>query len=108
MGQYFRPCGERVVFTDISAPAKKSIVVDFGFNSLFGTRYPVFKDKSGKQVTFKTVVDALNFMSQRGWVLETEFSENYIDEGSSYGGIKHCIISKTLAVDSSVQEALKQ
>ena len=62
MGQYFRPCGERVVFTDIS------------------------KDKSGKQVTFKTVVDALNFMSQRGWVLETEFSENYIDEGSSYGG----------------------
>jgi hypothetical protein len=84
MGQYFRPCGERVVFTNIS------------------------KDKSGKQVTFKTVVDALNFMSQRGWVLETEFSENYIDEGSSYGGIKHCIISKTLAVDSSVQEALKQ
>ena len=63
MGQHFRPCGERVVFTDIS------------------------KDKSGKQVTFKTVVDALNFMSQRGWVLETEFSENYIDEGSSYGGI---------------------
>ena len=59
MGQYFRPCGERVVFTDISAPAKKSIVVDFGFNSLFGTRYPVFKDKSGKQVTFKTVVDAM-------------------------------------------------
>ena len=98
-----------IVYTDMSAPVKKTIKIDFGEDSILGVRYPSFKDKSGKLKQFKTVVDALNFMSQRGWVLETEYVDNfYIDEGSSFGSEKHFVISKTLTVDQTVQEALKQ
>ena len=49
-----------IVYTDISAPAKKTIQIDFGVNSIFGKRYPDFKDENGKTVRFTTVVDALN------------------------------------------------
>lgn len=98
-----------IVYTDISAPVKKTIKVDFGEDSILGVRYPTFKDKNGKAKQFKTVVDALNFMSQRGWVLEAEYVDNiYIDEGSSFGSEKHFVISKTLTVDQDVKDALKQ
>ena len=98
-----------IVYTDMSAPVKKTIKIDFGEDSILGVRYPSFKDKKGNLKQFKTVVDALNFMSQRGWVLEAEYVDNiYIDEGSSFGSEKHFVISKTLSVDQNVQDALKQ
>lgn len=98
-----------IVYTDMSAPVKKTIKVDFGEDSILGVRYPSFKDKNGKTKQFKTVVDALNFMSQRGWVLEAEYVDTfYIDEGSSFGSEKHFVISKTLTVNQNIQEALKQ
>ena len=84
----------------MSAPVEKSIKIDFGVNSVFGKRYPVFKDDNGKTVRFTTVVDALNFMSARGWVLELEYEDEFIDEGSSYGTVKHFVISKTLTVEN--------
>jgi hypothetical protein len=82
-----------IVYTDISAPAKKTIQIDFGVNSIFGKRYPDFKDEN-----------ALNYMSARGWVLELEYEDAYIDEGSSYGSVKHFVISKTLTVQNKPKE----
>ena len=93
-----------IVYTDISAPAKKTIQIDFGVNSIFGKRSPDFKDENGKTVRFTTVVDALNYMSARGWVLELEYEDAYIDEGSSYGSVKHFVISKTLTVQNKPKE----
>ena len=90
-----------IVYTDIAAPVQKSVKIDFGVNSVTGKRYPVFKDDAGKNVRFSTVVDALNFMSARGWVLELEYEDMYIDEGSSFGTVKHFIISKTMTVQNS-------
>lgn len=90
-----------IVYTNMSAPVEKSIKIDFGVNSVFGKRYPVFKDESGKTVHFTTVVDALNYMSARGWVLELEYEDEFIDEGSSYGTVKHFLISKTLTVNNT-------
>lgn len=90
-----------IVYTDIAAPVQKSVKIDFGVNSVTGKRYPVFKDDAGKNVRFSTVVDALNFMSARGWVLELEYEDMYIDEGSSFGTVKHFIISKTMMVQNS-------
>ena len=95
-----------IVYTDISAPAKKTIQIDFGVNSIFGKRYPDFKDENGKTVRFTTVVDALNYMSARGWVLELEYEDAYIDEGSSYGSVKHFVISKTLTVQNKPKEGV--
>ena len=94
-----------IVYTDISAPAKKTIQIDFGVNSIFGKRYPDFKDENGKTVRFTTVVDALNYMSARGWMLELEYEDAYIDEGSSFGSIKHFVISKTLTVNNQRETA---
>lgn len=90
-----------VVYTDISAPVQKSVKIDFGVNSVTGKRYPVFKDDNGKTVRFSTVVDALNYMAARGWVLELEYEDMYIDEGSSFGSVKHFVISKTLTLKDS-------
>lgn len=90
-----------IVYTDISAPVNKSIKIDFGINSVLGKRYPAFKDENGKTIRFTTVVDALNFMSSRGWILELEYEDQFIDEGNSYGTIKHFLISKTMVVKSA-------
>ncbi len=93
-----------IVYTNTSSPAEKSIKLDFGVNSVFGKRYPVFNNANGNPVHFSTVVDALNFMSARGWVLELEYEDEFIDEGSSYGSVKHFLISKTLAVNNLPNE----
>ena len=90
-----------IVYTDVAAPVQKSIKIDFGVKSVTGKRYPVFKNEAGKNVYFSTVVDALNYMAARGWVLELEYEDMYIDEGSSFGSVKHFIISKTLTVTDS-------
>ena len=90
-----------IVYTDVAAPVQKSIKIDFGAKSVTGKRYPVFKNEAGKNVYFSTVVDALNYMAARGWVLELEYEDMYIDEGSSFGSVKHFIISKTLTVTDS-------
>ena len=83
-----------IVYTDISAPAKKTIQIDFGVNSIFGKRYPDFKDENGKTVRFTTVVDALNYMSSRGWVLELEYEIYNLtkDELCTVAQSRHCFL----------------
>ena len=88
-----------IVYTYLSSPSERSIKIDLGNNSFLGKRYPSFKDKNGKTIHFSTIIDALNFMSSLGWTLELVYDDEFIDEGSSYGSIKHFVISKTLTLD---------
>ena len=49
-----------------------------------------FVNEKGKTVKFKTMVDAANFLSQRGWELEQSYSSPH----HSKKNIKHWVFSK--------------
>ena len=50
----------------------------------------VFVNETGKTVKFKTMVDAANFLSQKGWTLEQAYSSPYYSKKT----IKHWVFSK--------------
>ena len=50
----------------------------------------VFVNEDGKAVKFKTMVDAANFLSQKGWKLEQSYSSPYYSKKT----IKHWVFSK--------------
>ncbi len=49
-----------------------------------------FVDENGKKIKFKSVIDAANFMSERGWFLQEAYSAPY----SSSKSLKHWVFYK--------------
>ena len=48
------------------------IYLDFGAGKIFTPKHPM-KDEAGKDVDFETVVDLMNFMSERKWQLDIAY-----------------------------------
>lgn len=65
-----------------------SISVDFGESQKDNTR---FMDSGGNTVVFKSIVDALNFMSKKGWSLVNTY--NFTDPDTKVLQV-HYIMSK--------------
>ena len=65
-----------------------SIYVDFGESQKDNTR---FMDSEGNTVVFKSIVDALNFMSKKGWSLVNTY--NFTDPDTKVLQV-HYIMSK--------------
>ena len=49
---------------------KVTITIDFGQKQSYFTDQRLY-DKEGKQIVFNTMLDALNYMSERGWDLHS-------------------------------------
>lgn len=62
-------------YADLTYPlggfnSKSKVVVDFGENTYgWFKKADMLEDSTGKQIKFKSPVDALNWMSERGWEL---------------------------------------
>ena len=64
---------------------KVNIVVDFGEE-----KKQTLKDENGKDISFNSVVDALNYMNSKGW----EFVNAYAISAGSSGTIYHFLMKK--------------
>lgn len=53
----------------------KSVNLDFGVDAPAGAVYKIYDDND-KNIEFKNVVAAVNYMSQQGWELLTVFEKN--------------------------------
>lgn len=70
---------------------KVTISVDFGQQSAYQDNRLV--DESGKVMTFNSMVDAMNFMSTKGW----EFEQAYVvtmGAGNTASNVYHWLLSK--------------
>lgn len=63
-----------VLATQKLLSTKVSISVDFGQEWSFWKDKRSLKDESGKRLRFNSVIDALNYMSSRGWDFVNAYS----------------------------------
>lgn len=68
---------------------KVTVAIDFGEGSKFfaDNRY---KDESGKPVVFNSMIDAMNYMGDRGWEFVQAFAVSVGNNGSVY----HFVLKK--------------
>ena len=61
-----------------------------------------FVDENGKVIKFKSMVDAANFLSERGWTLSQAYSSSYVGKKT----VKHWIFSKEAENYDAMKEGL--
>lgn len=97
--------GKRPVYCEVmgmfNAVSKMKVQIDIGeFNYING--FAGIYEADGKKKKFKTMMDALNFMGERGWrVVDT-----YIVSYSSKNKIVHYLMEKWVTDESQIKEGL--
>ena len=79
---------------------KVTVQVDFGQNPYANNN---LVDESGKKITFNSMIDAMNYMGQRGW----EFESCYIithGTGTSKQNVYHWLLSKYVSNDENISD----
>lgn len=77
---------------------KVKVNIDFGLNWKGGCG---LYDENQKEIKFNTMVDVLDYMAKRGWVLKTTTSSY-----ASKSYIEHYIMEKIVTDDSQITEGL--
>lgn len=78
---------------------KVKVVVDFG-EMKDGPKYFFLADERGINIKFQTAMDALNYLSKRGWKLVSSY---FVNTGASF----HHIMQKEVNSESDVEKGLK-
>jgi len=76
---------------------KINIILDFGQETRF-FHDSRFKDESGKLIKFNSVVDALNFMSEDGWIFVQAYTTLESNNSNNYS-IVHYLLKKEVEKD---------
>lgn len=96
-----------IVGTGNLTGTKVKIEIDFGQAKHFwtGSTDKFLVDKSGKEITFNSMVDALNYMSQFGWRFEQAY---VVTENSSMSkqNVYHYLLSKELSGDTEMDSGI--
>ena len=86
---------------------KTSVELDFGQAASFWSTDRKLVDENGKTITFNSVLDAVNYMSKRGWVFEQMYIVQSMSKGDSGTPAYHWIMSKDVTDSSQIMEGLK-
>lgn len=84
---------------------KISVEIDFGDENNFWGRdgRNEVVDENGKEMKFNTMVDAMNFMGERGWV----YTDSYvITVGQQH--VIHWLLQKEIGIDEDARGNIKQ
>jgi hypothetical protein len=96
-----------IVGTGNLTGTKVKIEIDFGQAKHFwtGSTDKFLVDKSGKEIKFNSMVDALNYMSQFGWRFEQAY---VVTENSSMSkqNVYHYLLSKELSGDTEMDSGI--
>lgn len=83
--------------------SKVTVTVDFGQNQWQNNK---LVDENGKNITFNSMVDAMNFMGELGW----EFEQAYvitIGSGASSQNVYHWLLSRYITEEEAINSGLK-
>ena len=92
----------RNIFSD-----KTSVELDFGQAASFWSTDRKLVDENGKTITFNSVLDAVNYMSKRGWVFEQMYIVQTMNKGDSGTPAYHWIMSKDVTDESQIMKGLR-
>ncbi len=79
---------------------KVNVQVDFGQNPYVNSK---LVDENGKNITFNSMVDAMNYMSKLGWEFESVYVVTH-GSGSSAQNVYHWLLSKYIQNDEHISD----
>lgn len=84
---------------------KVIVSVDFGQEQkLFSNQTLV--DENGKNITFNSMVDAMNFMGELGWEFEQAYTVT-MGSGASAQNVYHWLLSRYVSEEEAINAGLK-
>lgn len=79
---------------------KVKIMLDLGYKV---TNYETLIGDDNKQIKFNTMMEAVNYMAKRGWVLDQIF---FLSEGMSKQNVANYVLRKEVTSDDQIREGL--
>ncbi len=84
--------------------AQTTVEVNFGQSQ---TQNNTLVDNEGRPIVFNSNIDAMNYMSRRGWEFEQIYIDKLSGKDSDATRICHCIMSKFVNPDNPINEGFK-
>ena len=86
---------------------KTTVELDFGQYASWWSTNRQLADESGNAITFNSVLDAVNYMSRRGWEVVEVYIVQNINKGDSSDPQYHWVLSKIVTDESQITEGLR-
>jgi hypothetical protein len=99
--------GKYPVYCDLKAynfwgVGKVKVMLDMGAVSNGGGSFESLYGVDGKKIKFNTVMEAVNYMAKKGWILDKTY---YITEGAGRA-VLHYVLVKRVKNDSEIRAGL--
>ena len=85
---------------------KTSVSLDFGQYANFWSNDRKIVDERGNVIDFNSMLDAANYMAERGWVFKQAYIVQSISKGESNEPTYHWILAKTITDPSQITEGI--
>ena len=85
---------------------KATVNIDFGQASNFWSNDRQLVDENGRGIVFNSILDAVNYMAERGWVFESVYVIQSMSKGDSGTAYRHWVLSKTVTSRDQIAEGL--
>ena len=86
---------------------KMSVEVDFGQFASFFSNDRQLVDEQGRTIVFNSLLDAANYMAERGWIFKQAYTITSFSKGDSGSPVHHWIMAKTITDPSEITEGLR-
>ena len=98
---------ELVSYTNGIFTNKVTVDIDFGQQTKFWSRDRALIDEAGRDIVFNSILDAANYMGERGWVFKQAYIIQSITKGDSGSPTVHWIMAKTVTSPEEITEGLR-
>ena len=105
--QYYEVYCELVSFTNGIFTNKVTVDIDFGQYTGFWTRDRALIDEAGNDIVFNSILDAANYLAQRGWVFKQAYVIQSSTKGDSGTPYQHWIMAKIVSSPEEIVEGLR-
>lgn len=85
---------------------RMSVEVDFGQYAAYFSNDRSLVDENGRTIVFNSLLDAANYMAERGWVFKQAYTITRFSKGDSESPTFHWIMGKTVTDKSQITEGL--
>lgn len=86
---------------------KTTVDVDFGQFSSFFSKDRQLVDEQGTPIVFNSILEAANYMAERGWVFKQAYVITTMSDGTSGTRVHHWIMAKTITDKSQITEGFR-
>lgn len=98
---------EVVCYSAGSFSSKMSVEVDLGQVERFLSKDRVLMDEQNRPLVFNSMMDAANYMAERGWTFKQAYVITSMSEGNTMTSFVHWIMGKMITDKSEITEGLR-